>query len=104
MLILSIIVVVVAFVPAVIGSFGVDVVMTWRLSSLLLGLACVSYWIRAIRTPGTRFPAWNAQSWVNKFHTAVGHPGSAVALLLGSLGLWGSATSAVYVTAMLIMM
>ena len=104
MLLLSIIVVVFAFVPAVVRSYGTDDATTWKLSSVLFGMVWLSYWIHAIRTLTTRFPVWNALSWVNKFHTAVVHPGSAAALLLGSLGLWGSATPAVYVTALLIML
>lgn len=104
MLLLSIIVVVFSFVPAVIHSYGVDDSMTWRLSSLLFGAVWLAYWIHAIRTLRTRFPVWDALSRVNKVNTAVVHPGSALALLLGSFGFWGMATPATYVTALLVML
>ena len=104
MLLLSIIVISFAFVPVVIQTYEVSETIAWRVSSGLFGAAWGAYWINAIVTLRTRFRVWETLSTTNKLNTAVMHPGSIICLFLGSFGVWGMYTSAVYVTALFIML
>lgn len=104
MLMLSVIVISFAFVPVVIQSYDVSETTAWRVSSGLFGAAWGVYWINAIVKLRTRFRVWKTLSTINKLNTAVVHPASIVCLFLGSFGVWGMYTSAVYVTALFIML
>ena len=104
MLLLSIIVVAFAFVPAIIQTYDVGEVSVWRLSSGLFGITWGAYWINAMITLRTRFPVWNALSLLNKANTAFFHPASFIVLLLGAFGLWGELVAAVYISALFVML
>jgi hypothetical protein len=104
MLLLSVIVIAFAFVPVIILAYNVSEALAWRVSSGLFGTAWAAYWINAIVKLRTRFQVWDTLSTLNKLHTVVLHPGSAICLLLGIFGLWGIYAPAVYVTMLFIML
>lgn len=104
MLLLSIIVISFAFVPVIIRAYEVDELVAWRVSSGLYGLAWGGYWVNAIVQLRTRFKVWGSLNTINKLNTAVLHPVSIVCLLLGAFGVLGAHTSAVYVTALFVML
>jgi hypothetical protein len=104
MLLLSIIVISFAFVPVIIQAYDVNDTISWRVSSGLFGATWGVYWINALVKLRTRFRVWDTLSAINKLNTVVVHPGSVVCLFLGSIGVWGIYTSAVYVTALFMML
>ena len=104
MLLLSIIVIVFAFVPVIVQTYEVGEAVAWRVSSGLFAGAWGAYWINAIVTLKTRFLVWNSLSLLNKANTAVLHPGSVIVLFLGAAGVWGRFNAAVYVSALFVML
>ena len=104
MLLLSIIVIACAFLPFIFMAYDVSESEAWRASSGLFAVLWCWYWINAIVKLKTRFRVWNSLSLVNKVNTAVVHPATFTSLFAGMLGLWGSLTGAVYLTALFIML
>ena len=104
MLLLSIIVIAFAFVPVIVQTYEFSETVAWRVSSGLFAVVWAAYWINAIVTLRTRFPVWDSLSFLNKAHTAVLHPGSAIVLFLGAFGVWGRFTAAVYISALFVML
>ena len=104
MLLLSIILISFALVPVVIQTYNVNENLAWKVSSGLFAVAWGAYWINAIVKLRTRFKVWDTLSTTNKVNTAVIHPASVICLLLGTFGVWEKYTSAVYVTALFIML
>ena len=104
MLLLSIMVVGFAFVPAVVQTYGATEPISLRISSALFGLAWGAYWINALATIKSRFHQMQNLSLLNRLNTYLFHPGAIVVLILGAAGIWGDSTGAVYATALFTML
>ena len=104
MLLLSIIVVAFAFVPAVVQTYGATEPAAWRISSALFGLVWGAYWINALATIKSRFRQMRNLSLLNKLNTYLVHPSAIIVLFLGAVGVWGNSTGAVYATALFTML
>lgn len=104
MLLLSLMVVLAAFLPLLIQYFELAPESAWRIASGSYALAWGSYWVNAIRTIRSRFGSWRRLSFLNRFNTYAVHPASVVVLVLGSIGIWGELVSAVYATTLFVML
>ena len=61
MLLLSVIVIACAFLPAILLAYGVSESAAWRISSGLFAALWCWYWINAIVILKTRFRVWNSR-------------------------------------------
>jgi hypothetical protein len=104
MLLLSIILVAFAFVPAVVQTYGATEAAALRISSALFGLIWGVYWINALATIKSRFRQMRSLSLLNKVNTYLIHPGAVFVLFLGAAGVWGTSIGAAYVTALFTML
>lgn len=104
MLLLSVIVVICAFLPTIFLAYDLSEAAAWRASSGLFGVVWCAYWINAIVKLRTRFRVWGSLALLNKVNTALVHPAAIISLIVGMTGFWGESTDAVYVTALFIML
>jgi hypothetical protein len=106
MLILSILAISFALLPALASIYELPDEPSWRILCFTYGISWAIYWIyilRAIR--GARFGVGFSDIQLsNRLNAFLVHPISILALLGGALGLWGSYVDRIYVTAVLIML
>jgi len=103
MLLLSLMVVAFAFVPAVIQFYGASELTAWKTASILYALVWISYWATG-RWRMRRSVQFNFSSMtlLNKLNSYVIHPIAIGALLLSGLGVWGQLVGAVYTTVLFV--